>query len=297
MDTNDNTLIELTEACSFKGGFEHPGFNYCYTENFLIGFFKRSSENFLHPCKHSHNAYEFIIPLSPITNLVAENSVYIGEPNCVYPVQSGRMHGIKYSQNNVSYISIVVEKLFFEAEIKRFAPDGVEFNSTIPYSDSLHDYVKIFRREWNNRKTNSEYILNHLRDLICAELIRSATEDNIDIRKKSAGYAPGISLVMKYINENYDSDISVEELAKICGFSKPYFASTFKEIFGTTPKAYVNTLRIAKAKNLLEFTDTPLKTIAVSSGFKSLNTFFCAFKKSTDMTPSEYRNLRKEDII
>lgn len=293
----DETVLRLTEACSFHEGINNPGFSYYYTENFLIGVFRRSPDNMLSPCSHSHDAYEFIIPVSPLTNLVSENSVYIGEPNYVYPVTCGRSHGIKYAQSNVSYICIEVEKKFFEAMTETIGANGVSFNTTLPYSDSLHDYIKIFRREFGGAEPQTGFILNSLRDLICADIIRSAMADSFDSRTKNSGYAPGVSRVVKFINDNYDKDITVDELAKICGLSKTYFSSTFKSIFGTTPKAYVNTLRIAKAKNMLEFSDIPIKKVAVSCGFSSLNTFFCAFRKATDMTPSEFKESRKENMF
>lgn len=293
----DETTILLTEACSFTDGINNPKFSYYYTENFLVGIFKISPENFLVPCIHSHDAYEFIIPLSHITCLISENSNYIGEPNFVYPVQSGRTHGIKYQQNNVSHIDLTFEKNYFESMVRKMGGGKIEFNTTLPYSDSLHDYIKNFRLEFCSSNPQDDFILRPLRDLICAEIIRLAMADSFDSRTENSGYAPGISLVIKYINDNFDRDINVDELAKICGFSKTYFSSTFKNIFGTTPKAYVNTLRISKAKNMLEFSDTPIKKIAVSCGFKNLNTFFCAFKKSTDMTPSEFKSSRKENVI
>lgn len=297
MTQDEENILQLTEACSFRRGLKNPGFSYCHTENFLVGFFKRSAENFVHPCKHFHSAYEFIIPLSPITNLVAENSVYLGEPNYIYPVQSGRKHGIKYSQNNVSFISIIIEKVFFENMMNEFGSSKMQFNTRLVYSDALHDYIKNFRNEFAHSAVQDKLILMPLRNLICAELIRCALTDSPDSRKESSGYAPGISLVVKFINDNYDKEINVEELAKICGLSKTYFSSMFKNIFGTSPKAYVNTLRIAKAKNLLEFSDTPIKIIATSCGFNSLNTFFCAFRKSTNMTPSEFKRSRKDSAI
>ena len=291
----DETVLQLTEACSYREGVNNRGFSYYYTENFLVGVFKRSHENFLSPCSHSHDAYEFIIPVSPLTNLVSENSVYIGEPNYIYPVPSGRSHGIKYAQNNVSFMCVAVEKDYFEQMIETFGTESVSFNTTLPYSDALHDYIKNFRKEFGS--SESVLILNLLRDLICAEIIRSAMADSFDSRTQNSGYAPGISRVVKYINDNYDKEINVDELAKICGLSKTYFSSTFKSIFGTTPKAYVNTLRIAKAKNMLEFSDIPIKKIAVSCGFASLNTFFCAFRKATDMTPSEFKESRKDNML
>lgn len=293
----DETILQLTEACSHREGVNNQSFFYYYTENFLIGVFKRSPDNILSPCSHFHDDYEFIIPVSPLTNLVSENSVYLGEPGLVYPVPSGRSHGTKYTQSNISCFCIVIEKHFFESMVTKFGAESISFNTTLPYSDSLHDYIKNFRNEFSSAEPQDDFILKPLRDLICAELIRSAVSSRCDSRKEGKGYAPGISRVLKYINENYDKEISVDELAKICGLSKTYFSSTFKSIFGKTPKAYVNALRMSKAKNMLEFSDVPIKKIANSCGFSNLNTFFCAFKKSTDMTPSEFKESRKNTIL
>lgn len=297
MSEINDSILKLAEACSYSRGIESPNFSYCYTDNFLIGTFKRSPENVLRPCSHAHEAYEFIIPLSPITNLVQEESVYIGEPHNVYPVHSGRTHGIKYSQSNTSFISVVIDRDFFEKLSQSISGRTVEFNSTLPYSDSLHDYIKNFRNEFNSAEPQDEFVLKPLRNLICTEFIRSALSDNLDARRNNSGYAPGISRVLQYINENYDKPLSVEELASVCGLSKTYFSATFKQIFNTTPKAYVNTIRIAKAKNMLEFTDLPIKKIAVNCGFSSLNTFFCAFRKSTDMTPAEFKRSRQTQLL
>lgn len=293
----DKTVLRLTEDCSFHEGLQNPSFAFSYTENFLIGVFKRSPDNTLSPCRHAHESYEFIVPISPITNLVAEKSVYIGEPHYIYPVQSGRTHGIKYSQSNVSYISIVIEKEFFEKMSYEIFSAKPEFNNKLPYSDALHDYIKNFRNEFNSNNMQNEYILKPLRNLICAEIIRSAFAEKQDARKSESAYASGISSVIQYIDENYHRDITVDELAKKCGLSKTYFAAQFRQVFGTSPKAYVNTLRIAKAKNMLEFSDLPIKKISVSCGFKSLNTFFCAFKKSTDMTPTEFKASRQQEFL
>lgn len=293
----DEITLQLTEACSFHRGIVNPSFHYYFTDCFLIGVFKRSPDNALSSCRHNHSAYEFIIPLSPITSLIAENSIYIGNPNFIYPVQSGRVHGIKYPQNNVSYIDLIVEKSFFESLIHKMGKEEVEFNTTLPYSESLHNYIRNFRNEFGSNEPQNELILKPLRDLICVEIIRSAISDSFDSRNISEGYAPGISLVVNHINSNYDKEISVSELARICGLSKPYFSSIFKQIFRTTPKAYVNALRIAKAKNMLEFSDLPIKEVASSCGFQNLNTFFYAFKKSTDMTPSEFKASHREETV
>ena len=65
----------------------------------------------------------------------------------------------------------------------------------------------------------------------------------------------------------------------------------FRETYGTTIIAYLEQLRITKAKNLLRFSDMTVDEIAYRVGLKDANYFSRLFKKVEGMTPSQYRRL------
>lgn len=79
-----------------------------------------------------------------------------------------------------------------------------------------------------------------------------------------------------------------EELQKI-GLSERRAVEIFKEAYGMTPKAYMDSLRLNEAKRLLVQTDAKIIDIAASVGFGGLSTFNRFFKERTGYSPNMYR--------
>ena len=68
-----------------------------------------------------------------------------------------------------------------------------------------------------------------------------------------------------------------------------------KKATGYNFSNYLGKLRIAKAKEILETTNTPISAVASASGFDSSNSFYKAFKKVYGVSPSMYRGNRKDE--
>ena len=92
--------------------------------------------------------------------------------------------------------------------------------------------------------------------------------------------------VLKYIDERYFNDISLDELAKQFGYSKFYFSNLFNKHFNTNLKKYLNEVRISKAVQLLKKHD--VSEVCSLCGYNSLQSFFYNFKKITGTTPKQY---------
>lgn len=93
--------------------------------------------------------------------------------------------------------------------------------------------------------------------------------------------------VLEYIDKNYSEELSVEEIARIVGYSTDYFLKLFSEQMGKSLNTYINEVRCEKAiKRLLSSRDS-ISNIALECGFTSLRTFNRVFKTVTGLTPSE----------
>ncbi len=92
-----------------------------------------------------------------------------------------------------------------------------------------------------------------------------------------------------YIREHLDEPFGADELAAVCGVSTAYFQRLFKLDKGMTPRAYVERLRIARAKELLTATDAPISLVAERCGFGSQAYFSCRFGESEGISPREFR--------
>jgi AraC family transcriptional regulator len=95
--------------------------------------------------------------------------------------------------------------------------------------------------------------------------------------------------VVEYIEEHLGDAISLKALAELARLSPFHFARSFKKPFGLPPHRYLTNRRIERAKNLLTQPDLPVTNIGFDVGFGDANSFSAVFRKSTGLTPTEYR--------
>jgi len=94
---------------------------------------------------------------------------------------------------------------------------------------------------------------------------------------------------IEYIDSHYRDRISADVLAMEVGLSKQKLQAGMQQNTGMTLHNYLLKVRIEKAKQLLEDTNDPVKSIAAAMGFKRPSHFIFTFKEFTSLTPVEYR--------
>ena len=98
-----------------------------------------------------------------------------------------------------------------------------------------------------------------------------------------------INTAVFYINSHLNNRIGISELAKMCAMSESTFRRYFKSVIGCSPKEYINSMIIKKAKQMLTASDAPISEICSALGFYDNAYFTKAFKKTTGYTPAEYK--------
>jgi AraC-like DNA-binding protein len=94
---------------------------------------------------------------------------------------------------------------------------------------------------------------------------------------------------IEYIHANYHKEsVKVEDLAKLCRITPEYFRSIFKANFGTSPVKYINAIKIARAKELLDSNMYSVTEAATLSGFNDISHFSREFQRSCGQNPSQY---------
>ena len=105
-------------------------------------------------------------------------------------------------------------------------------------------------------------------------------------------YSHVISRAEKYVKENYaDPNISLISVAKHIGMSAAHFSTVFSQTMGRPFIHYLTGLRIERAKELLKTTNMKLSDIAMEIGYNEPNYFSHVFRKTTGITPKEFRAL------
>lgn len=92
-----------------------------------------------------------------------------------------------------------------------------------------------------------------------------------------------------YINENFTTSITMEQLCKETNVSSHYLCRLFRSSINTRPMEYVAKCRIQKAKELLMTTDKSLEQIASEIGFCESSYLCRLFKRYVGMTPTQFR--------
>ncbi len=97
--------------------------------------------------------------------------------------------------------------------------------------------------------------------------------------------------IYDYLNKNYtDSNMCIREISQYAGVTPNYLSQFFKEQTGESIMFYMNKMRINKAKELLKYSQSNLKTIAKISGYTNDAILIRTFKKLEGITPGQYRN-------
>lgn len=98
-----------------------------------------------------------------------------------------------------------------------------------------------------------------------------------------------VNKAMAFMSEKYSEEISIDMAAEHVNLNTSYFYKIFKQVTQRTPAEYLNSIRMSKAKTLLERSDIPINDICFYTGFNSRQYFSYAFRKYTGMTPGQYR--------
>lgn len=98
-----------------------------------------------------------------------------------------------------------------------------------------------------------------------------------------------ISRIVEYAEQNYNSNITLTDIAEKFHMNAVYVCQLFKKKTGVTFIYYINRLRIEKAKGLMRSTDLTCEQISEQVGIKNSNYFFRLFKKTTGQTINQYR--------
>jgi transcriptional regulator GlxA family with amidase domain len=98
-----------------------------------------------------------------------------------------------------------------------------------------------------------------------------------------------IADLLPWLQDNLNTDLSVEKLAGKCGMSDRNFARKFVSEVGVTPSKFVESIRLQAAKSYLETTPTAIEVIAAQTGFVSADRMRRSFLRNLKVNPQDYR--------
>ncbi len=149
--------------------------------------------------------------------------------------------------------------------------------------NKLRDHMLYFTE---NAAKSPLHLVGHL-SLFLDELIEFSADRRKADEKKGQDYY--IHEAVVYIQQNYQRELTVDEVADFCKLNRNYFSRRFKELTGSTPQEFLIKQRLTSAAELLRITDQPIKNIADQCGYPNQLHFSQAFKKYYGLSPREWR--------
>lgn len=236
---------------------------------------------------HWHDYFEMIFYKNCNGVCILNGEEYPVKDNSVFFLVPGDFHRIDVVPNEnatqtlISFSESVIDKAIAKSDISAkvlYEPSEFMLNTA-------EMTYKLFSSD-NEFKENSIY---HLLNVILIELFNKGKSPT-----KNKNYVhPAVSKAMLYILTDPSKNISLTEIADMCGINPSYFSNIFHSQCGETFKSWLIKVRIEYACRLLEDKELSVLDVCFESGFNNLSHFGKCFKEYKNMTPSEYRKSRK----
>lgn len=159
-----------------------------------------------------------------------------------------------------------------------FTPTVACQSDTVSLLRDLHEMIMSGTEDLNKEET-----FYFLVEQLITEHTQPVSETLVQISKE-------VQAAIDYMEEHYAELITLDELSGVSGLNKYTLLRSFTMQRGITPYQYLSTIRIGKAKKLLEAGISPIET-ALQSGFADQSHFTRFFKTFIGLTPKLYQSM------
>ena len=179
---------------------------------------------------------------------------------------------------------------------------GLSFSNLTPVSEGGHPfsffnlrdeqkdilrYLNAMVQEATSQQMSYELVCHNLLEILLIKILRHQHFD-LEVGKQSKA-TKDISFIKHYLETYYHESIQLEDLASMTHLSRFYISHSFKKEIGMSPMEYLIDIRIKESKILLRTTNYSISQVADIVGFTTPTYFSKQFRKSTGISPTDYR--------
>lgn len=189
---------------------------------------------------------------------------------------------LERTKENCLYDKYLKHFITHEKSVNCYEPKGSGLNTRLtPLLLSLIEH----RRE---SYTTCEYLVKSNLFMIMHYLNQACINADKNEVLLQANYAK-IKTALYHVQNSYAQNITIKQVADLCGFSESHFMKLFKELTGMSFTAYLVNYRLELSAKQLRETDEKIIDIATNCGFNNHSYFTRAFLKKYGLTPAKYR--------
>lgn len=251
-------------------------------------------------CCHRYNPSESFGPVTPnhyLINIVEAGrgmldlghrrfNIAVGQAFILFPGKtvSWKADGLEpWNYIGVELSGTGVEKFIEELGITFQAPI-IDFSSPHKAMDAAYDLFVECDKKYQNQFAISS----------CFSSLLECVEESL-ISKKIPAKNFYMTRAIEYIKENYNQNLSVENIANMLGIERSYLSRLFKIYKNKSTQNYIIDYRIQRAKKMFEEEDLNVSQVCTAVGYTNIYCFSRIFKSRVGMSPKEYREMCKRE--
>ncbi len=188
-----------------------------------------------------------------------------------FSIKESRIDG----KMNKYYIHFQSNSAFFS--LYRYLSD----KNSVPATPESEYLFKTVAENYKEDSISARFRLQGAMNLILADFVSDVRASVPDLVK--------FDEVLKYIDENYKKNITLDRLSSIMNISTMYFSNYFKRVFHISPKQYILNKRLTESQRLLLEGRMSVKEIAYEVGFENENYFSEFFSQKVGISALKFR--------
>lgn len=246
---------------------------------------------------HCHNELELMYCVRGNARIIIEGEEYHLQPGSILFISSLAMHQAIVDNKDVSILVLEFGSEFLGVEYneiaaQKFSKCLIQPSDKCDYRNRLEKPLKRIYAEYTTPKKGTHWAIQGFLFEIFAMIVRYVPMQPQSPQKlKNLDKYLKIQKVFELVQNEYHQDITLERAASYVGYDERAFCRLFKSITNMTFHDYLNCHRINISIRLLEHSAYSISDVGQMVGIPVAKSFSRIFRKYTDMSPSEYRNL------
>ncbi len=246
---------------------------------------------------HYHSAVEIVLTLKGTVEYEAEGKHYTVRENEILVVPPEISHSLNMEEGSSRYLILFEPEALYGLQDVKGLTDAFHRVFYLDRDNPALEEARALLMEAVKAYEEGEPLWNTLcysyMMKVYVLLAKHCLTDRIharrdDEKRTDAGIITG-SVV--YINNHYQEELTLDQVADFAGFSRFYFSRSFKKQTGYSFKDYLCQKRLQVATDLLIRTEKGMREVARESGFGSVATFNRVFREHKNCTPTQYRSI------
>lgn len=247
---------------------------------------------------HWHDEMELFLVTKGVARVQCENSFFTAKPGTLFFFSSGELHSaVSGDGGEIGFESIVFHPAILcdsgiirAKYINPIVSEKIKVPNIIDFDTEINEK---FCQLYQLLRESSGFAYELKVKALLFDIFYALSPHFTEVGEKSGKTGEAMKKAMQYIGENYTSEISTAKLCGIATMSEGHFCRTFKEYTLKTPVEYINSLRVARAMELLNSTDMKIVDVAMETGFNNQSYFIGVFSKFVGTTPAKFRKTEK----